>query len=104
MSVLHLKHQSTSSAFITAWNPYSRPSCAETNQQRQFRLLKESQDKGFIIYLGEGKHPSGEWEGEQSLLLLGISLDEAKAIGEKWEQNAIVWSDADCIPQLVLLR
>jgi len=72
--------------------------------QRQAQLLREVHNIGLSWVQGEGKHPSGEWEGEQSLLLLGISLDDAKALGLEWEQNAIVWSDADGIPQLILLK
>ena len=102
--LLHRHHQVTSSAFITAWNPYSNQLSQEKNNLRQEQLRKNMQNDGFIVYAGEGKHPSGNWEGEDSLLILGISLEDAKAEGVRWGQNAIVWSDADAIPQLMLLK
>lgn len=102
--LLHRHHQVASSAFITAWNPYSNQLSQEQNNLRQEQLRKNMQNDGFIVYAGEGKHPSGNWEGEDSLLILGISLEEAKAEGVRWGQNAIVWSDADAIPQLMLLK
>jgi hypothetical protein len=51
-----------------------------------------------------GQHPSNAWAGEESFLCFGISLEAAKALGRRFEQNAIVWSAADAIPQLILLR
>lgn len=62
------------------------------------------QRDSYPVYPGEGKHPSGDWDGEASVLVLGIDLDDAKAAGNKWEQNAIVWSGADGVPQLILLQ
>ena len=72
--------------------------------QRQAQLLRDMQEDGRIVYQGEGKHPSGDWEGEASLLVLDINLEDAKAVGAKWEQNAIIWSGADGVPQLILLQ
>lgn len=63
--------------------------------------MKDSQ---LPVYRGEGKQPSGDWEGEDSLLVLGINLEDAKAVWIKWGQNAILWSGADGVPQLILLR
>lgn len=104
LSLLQQHHQVTSSSFITAWNPYSNPLSHEQNKLRQEQLCQRMQNDGFTVYAGEGKHPSGNWEGEDSLLILGISLEDAKAEGVRWGQNAIVWSDADATPLLILLR
>lgn len=56
----------------------------------------------FVLRIGQ--HPSNAWAGEESFLCFGISLEAAKALGRRFEQNAIVWSAADAIPQLILLR
>jgi hypothetical protein len=37
-------------------------------------------------------------------LVFGLTLEAAKAMGRTLEQNAIVWSAADAIPRLILLR
>jgi len=34
----------------------------------------------------------------------GLSLEASKSLGARFEQNAIVWSGADAVPQLILLR
>lgn len=101
---LHQQHQAPSSAFITAWNPYSELMSDEENTKRQDKLIASIKERGFAYYLGEGKDPSGEWPGEASILILGISLDEAKELGNEWGQNAIIWTGADGVPQLILLK
>ena len=53
---------------------------------------------------GIGCDPSGCWPGEASCLVLGLSIDIARALGTEFEQNAIVWCGADAVPELVLLR
>ena len=53
---------------------------------------------------GLGQHPSNQWPGEPSVLILGLSLAAAKVLAEDFEQNAFVWSGAGAMPQLVLLR
>jgi len=53
---------------------------------------------------GFGQDPAGKWTEEESFLVLGISLEAAKKLGNQFEQNAIVWSDSDAVPQLIMLR
>jgi hypothetical protein len=50
------------------------------------------------------QHPSNKWKGEPSLLVLGISRQQAMDLGDRLEQNAIVWCGPDAVPELVLLR
>jgi hypothetical protein len=33
-----------------------------------------------------------------------LKLEAAKTLGRALRQNAIVWSDADAVPRLILLR
>ncbi len=53
---------------------------------------------------GIGQHPSKQWPGEASYLVFGLELEAAKTLGRALRQNAIVWSDADAVPRLILLR
>ena len=100
----HAKFQVNSSAFITAHNPFGKRLTAEENaiKNRQLKTLIEA--KYDHVVDGFGQDPLGEWPGEDSFLIYGISLEEARSVGNLYEQNAIVWSDKDAIPQLVLLR
>lgn len=48
--------------------------------------------------------PAGQWPQEKSFFVLGVDLETARAIGQHFKQNAIVWIQSDAIPHLVLLR
>lgn len=92
-----------SSAFVTAWNPYSRKCDDETNAELQEALVDELKSRGLRFVNGLGRHPSSDW-AEPSFLVLGISLEAAKKLGTRYEQNAILWCGANSVPELVLLR
>lgn len=101
---LHQAHGVHSSAFITAWNPFSRRLSDEENRARQATLELETRTQGWETLAGIGEHPSNQWKGEASVLVLGVSRTHAEAIGMRYEQNAIVWCGSDAMPELVLLR
>ena len=101
---LYRTHSVSSCAFITAWNPYSESLSEEENSNRQTKLANDVRTLEFELIEGEGKHPNGLWPGEASYLILGLPLDEAKKLGQRYEQNAILWCDIDAIPRLVLLK
>ena len=94
----------TSSAFITAWNPFSRRVTPAENLDRQARLIAELGQRQLRFIEGIGQHPSNDWPGEPSLLIFGITLEQARELGVAFEQNAVIWAGADAVPQLVLLR
>ena len=100
----HARQGVDCSAYLTAWNPFSQPTDDIANAARQAELLGALSRLGLVCMPGLGRHPSNDWPGEDSVLALGLALDEAKALGTRFEQNAIVWSGADAIPQLILLR
>lgn len=104
LAALHARLHVASSAFITAANPFSQPCDASHNDARQQALADELAQLGFSAIPGIGQHPDNGWPGEPSFLVLGISLDTASALGTKYGQNAIVWSGADAVPRLILLR
>lgn len=96
--------EATSAAFITAHNPHSEPLTDKENASRNNKLKADIKKLGFRWIDGVGKNPEGECESEDSFLVLGISLDQAKELGTAYGQNAIVWCGEDTIPRLVLLR
>ncbi len=93
-----------SAAFLTAYNPYSQKTNVNVNVRAQKALRNDIEKLGMVFYEGTGEDPSGQWKVEPSFLVLGISLETAKAIGVKHGQNAVVWVDSDAVPQLMLLR
>ncbi|VVD89039.1 hypothetical protein PCE31106_01513 [Pandoraea cepalis] len=102
--ILHEAAHVESSAFITACNPFSHACEHGANALRQKDLACELTQVGLRFIGGIGQHPSNKWPGEPSFLVLGVSLEAAKDLGERYEQNAIVWAGDDAVPQLVLLR
>ncbi len=102
---LHKASGVTTSAFITACNPFSQAFDDATNTQRQAALARELKSRGLTFIEGIGQHTTNkEWPGEPSFLVLNLSLEAAKALGVRHEQNAIIWCGADAVPQLILLR
>lgn len=104
LQAAHRRHRCDSSAFITAWNPFSAALDSAQNATRQEQLVEEVRRRGLTFWLGVGQHPSNGWDGEDSLLVFGLDAEAAKALGRRFEQNAIIWNDADGIAHLVLLR
>jgi hypothetical protein len=93
-----------SSAFVTACNPRSVQRSAQDNRARMALLEQRSKAAGYRILPGVGQPAEGsDWPAEASILVLGISLGAACALGHLFEQNALVWAGADAIPRLQVL-
>lgn len=81
--------------FITAWNPRSQECSPEENERRQRALEAELKARGkhFVPGLGIPDDRS-QWEPEQSFLAWPVGRDEAQALRERFDQNAVVWGRA----------
>lgn len=91
-------------AFVTAWNPFGDALAPDDNLDRQAKLIAEVDAAALRWIGGEGRGAGGDWPPEPSILILGLSRRSAKVLGRSHGQNAIVWADADAVPELVLLR
>ena len=89
-------------ACITSVNPCSAFLPDEQNQ-KLYQELKESV-KDYKFYEGHGVGADPEWQPEKSLLVLGITGEEAIRIGNSYKQNAIVVGTINNPAELVLLR
>ena len=101
---LYRQHRTDCCAFITACNPHSNIVGDDANAERQRELARELTRLGLTFFDGVGRHPAGGWPAEPGYLALGLALADAKALGERFEQNAILWCGPDASPELVLLR
>lgn len=90
--------------FITAYNPKSVKKTPVENRIAQEQLYFDLSKTNCKIFNGFGSDFAGNWEGEPSYFVIGITKENAKKIGRKYQQNAIVWCDEKCIPELILLR
>jgi len=91
-------------AFITAWNPLGAQTSESINRIKEKKLIAEIEALDLSYFTGESQDPSGIWPSEPSLLVFGISLESAKALVKRYNQNGFVYIGNDSIPQLILLR
>lgn len=77
-------------AFITAWNPASRSLPADVNNTRHTELLQLVRARSWRFYAGSGIPSNSDWDPERSVLVLGISRDEAVNLGKRFGQNAVL--------------
>ena len=104
LNKLYERYGVNEAAILTAYNPMSQETNDIDNKQNneQLELILKGQKLPFIR--AEGICPDNKWPGEESFLVLGMTLNVAKDLGKKFRQNAIVWSDQSTISQLILLR
>ena len=88
-------------AYLTACNPLSFPQTDEYNRAQQQLLVDRL--KGFTLYKGEGKSREGNWSGEESFFVAGISGAEACDIGRDFGQVGILISKENLEPELKIL-
>ena len=98
---LMAEQNTTCTAFITAWNPFSQQLSPKENEQRQQELKAQLKTRGLRFIDGIGQHPSNEWPGEASVLILNLNLESAKVLAAQYEQHAFVWAGETAVPELV---
>ena len=86
--------------YITACNPFGTPLSPEANETAMAGLRDTLDERGYEWLPGEGR--GGEWPAEPSLLVPGVSAEEARSLCAEFRQNAVVWSGVDGVPMLLL--
>jgi uncharacterized membrane protein (UPF0127 family) len=95
------KHNFKSWAFITAYNPYSNVLTDDENSLQHQQLIDLSTN--YMVFEGEGKGQNPNWKPEKSLLILGITRNEAIIMGKHFKQNAIVFGEFGNATELLLI-
>lgn len=84
------RYQTDCWTFITAWNPGSAQRPRPENDARNDELLAALSELGASVFGGEGIGADSRWTPERSFLALGVSRDEAVALGHRFGQLAVV--------------
>ena len=90
-------------AFVTAANPRGDKRSEKENGVANAALQSFVQAAGYPHFWGEGRDPFGSW-AEPSFLVIGIYRANAEALGQLFEQNAIVFCEIGRAPELIILR
>ncbi len=77
-------------AFVTAHNPGSELLDDASNAARHELLLAAIERRRFPCFPGRGCGEDGTWPAEESLLVIGISPEQAAEIGRLFGQYAVV--------------
>lgn len=102
LSQLLNKYNSSEWAFITAFNPYSKVLNQDENIERHNEL--KGLTNSYLTFEGHGVGEDPAWEPELSLLIIGITKEDAILIGNRFEQNAIVLGESNSAPELFILN
>lgn len=88
-------HDVKSAALITAFNPRSVLVSAQENVRNHNVLVADINALGLESLSGEGGDVSNAWPSEPSVLALGISLQDAELLADRYRQNAFLWIAGD---------
>jgi len=102
LDALIKKEGQTEWTYLTAYNPFSKELTDKENLERQSQLLSKISDYKF--YEGEGVGEDPTWKPERSILIVGITKNEAISLGREFEQNAIVYGKINEVPELIILK
>jgi hypothetical protein len=98
-----LTHHAVSTwAYITAYNPGSVRLSDGENIARQTELERLISQQAVAVYRGHGIGDDGDWPHEVSCLILGIPREDARELGRRFEQIAIVAGRCGGEAELVL--
>jgi len=78
-------------AFVSAANPRSIPLPRDRNEERHRLLVRDVTQTRWRWYPGSGEPDEPGWEREPSVLILGVGIDDAIALGRQFGQMAIVF-------------
>ncbi len=88
-------------AILTPCNPASVALCAGENAARLENFRRWLKTAAYRWLDSCNRDPAGAWPDEPGAVILDIPLAEAEALGRHYGQNAIVYGQRGCAPELV---
>lgn len=102
LAALLRNRNAASMAILTAFNPAGVLQHQDLNRAAQARLMRDLQLSGHQFLTGCNEDPKQCWPDEPSLLVLEISLPEARCLAARYGQLAFLWADAQsATPRLI---
>lgn len=95
----------STAAFLTAANPGGVKVSDTVNLRAESELSEklDALDLPTLPGIGLDADESSDWPGERSVLVLGLTRENAIRLGLEHGQLAIVWCPATAIPELLML-
>ena len=80
-------------AFVTACNPLIRQRPSKQRDQQHEDLLKELKNRSLAYLPASCRRTVDKPTHDKSVLVLGISLEAAKTLAKRFNQQAVLWCD-----------
>lgn len=78
LAAVHKGQRVDSSAYFTAYNPYSQALDDAASARRHAELGRELRQRSLVAIEGLGQHPSNHWPGEFSYLIFGLDAGSSQ--------------------------
>jgi hypothetical protein len=83
------RHHVREAAYLSAFNPESKPTSRAANRRAQRRLIDLLVRRGYRVLRGVGTAKDGGWK-EEGVLAIGLPRRPAARIGRAFRQNAML--------------
>ncbi|WP_353150928.1 DUF3293 domain-containing protein [Pollutimonas bauzanensis] len=104
LAKLMSEHRANTAAILTAYNPGAAPVDIKANRDAQKLLLDSIQMQSVSYFFGENIPADADGPLEPTIVVMGMQLEQARALAEQFKQLAFVFSDARAIPELVWMH
>lgn len=103
IDVLLRKYQVNRGAILTPYNPKSMKLSIEENEARLLLFKNQLLTLGLPYLDTVSSDQQGDWL-EYGVLILGIDLIKAREIGQKYEQNALIYMQLNSAPEVIWIQ
>lgn len=94
-------HQVNQWTMLTGWNPDSRVCSDAENARANERLSAELDERGWVHFPSEGIPETDDWVAEQGFFVANLSPREARDLGQRYGQMAVLYGARGAFPWLL---
>jgi len=104
LMLCHERNKVECSAVITSCNPLMRQRPSKRRDDTFVALIHEIKTRSLNFLPAICQKSTAKNSCDRSVLVLGISLEAAKALALRFDQRAVLWSGREAVPGLVLIE